>query len=335
VRGCLKPFDRSGVAAVVEYGSRLAEDQTKLSTRFGEVADIMTEASYWATHRASDVVRREDVARAIEEKIYRSNRVEERIQELIARGFILVDTDGAVPGQVNGLSVLSIGDYEFGKPARITCQTFAGKAGVVNVEGRAKLSGNIHNKAVMIISGYLGYKFAQDKPLSLSASLGFEQSYERIEGDSASIAEVVALMSSLAGVPVKQNLAVTGSINQRGEVQPIGGVNQKIEGFYTVCKTRGLTGEQGVVIPHQNVANLMLRKEVAEAIRNKQFHIYPVKTVAEAAALLTGMEAGERGPDGQFKPETLYDLVNRRLQELAEQAEKKPGNNEKGNDEEP
>lgn len=328
VRGCLKPFDRSGVAAVVEYGSRLAEDQTKLSTRFGEIADIMTEASFWASEAGHEVVRREDVERAVEEKIYRSNRIEERLQEMIARGFILVDTAGAATGQVNGLSVLNIGDYEFGKPVRITCQTFAGKGGVVNIEGRAKLSGNIHNKAVMILSGYLGATFGHAKPLTLAASLGFEQSYEKIEGDSASIAEVVALLSSLAGVPVKQNLAVTGSINQKGDVQPIGGVNQKIEGFFTVCQTRGLTGDQGVIIPHQNVSNLMLKKEVIEAIRRQQFHIYPVKTVDEAAELLTGLEAGERGEDGEFKPGTLNYLVDQRLKKLAEEMKKAAGEEE-------
>lgn len=315
----LKPFDRSGVAALIEYGSRLADDQTKLSTEFGAIADIMIEANYWASQQESEVVRREDVERAIEEKIYRSNRIEERLQEMIVRGFILVDTDGAVVGQVNGLSVLSLGDYEFGKPVRITCETFAGKSGVVNAESRAKLSGNIHNKSFMILNGYLGATFGRDKALQLAASMVFEQTYETIEGDSASIASVVALLSSLANVPVKQSLAVTGSINQKGEVQPIGGVNQKIEGFFAVCKMRGLTGQQGVIIPHQNVTNLMLKKDVVEAIRHGQFHIYPVTTVEEAAALLTGMEAGQRAANGSFPPGTLYALVEQRLKTLAEQ----------------
>lgn len=315
----LKPFHRGGVAALIEYGSRMADDQAKLSTEFGAIADIMIEANYWASQQGSEIVRREDVERAIEEKIYRSNRIEERIQEMIARGFILVDTDGAVVGQVNGLSVLSLGDYEFGKPVRITCETFAGKSGVVNAESRAKLSGNIHNKSFMILNGYLGATFGRDKALQLAASTVFEQTYEVIEGDSASIASVVALLSSLANVPVKQSLAVTGSINQKGEVQPIGGVNQKIEGFFAVCNMRGLTGQQGVIIPHQNVTNLMLKKEVVEAIRRRQFHIYPVATVEEAASLLTGLEAGRRAANGSFPPGTLYALVEQRLKTLAEQ----------------
>ncbi len=328
VRGCLKPFDRTGVAALVEYGSRLADDQTKLSTKFGAIADIMTEASYWASKNKSDIVRRKDVEQAIEEKIYRSNRIEERLQEMIERGFILVDTEGATLGQVNGLSVLNLGDYEFGKPVRITCETFTGKSGIVNVEHRAKLGGNIHNKAVMILTGYLGAKFGQDKPLLMVASMAFEQSYDRVEGDSASVASVVALLSSLAQAPVKQSLAVTGSINQKGEIQPIGGVNQKVEGFYAVCKARGLNGGHGVIIPHQNVANLMLKKEVMEAVRNKQFHIYPVRTVDEAAGLLTGLEPGERDSEGKFKPGTLYALVEERLKVLAEQAKESKGENQ-------
>jgi lon-related putative ATP-dependent protease len=320
IKDTLKPFDRSGVAALVEYGSRLADDQTKLSTQFGEIADIMAEASYWASEDGHEQVSREHVEKAIDEKIYRSNRIEEYIQEMIARGHILVDTEGAVSGQVNGLSVLNIGDYEFGRPVRITCQTFAGKAGVISIERRAKLSGNIHNKAVMILEGYLGAKFAQQKPLTLAASLGFEQTYDMIEGDSASIAEVVAMLSSLSGVPIKQTIAVTGSINQKGQVQPIGGVNEKIEGFFYVCKTRGLNGDQGVVIPHQNVANLMLKREVREAIGQGKFHIYPVETVDEALEILTGIEAGERDAEGNFKEGTVNCLVDERLKELAKEA---------------
>jgi lon-related putative ATP-dependent protease len=316
----LMPFDRSGVAALVEYGSRLAGDQAKLSTQFGEIADIMNEASYWAAEDNGTQVVREHVEKAIDEKIYRSNRIEEYLQEMITRGHILVDTEGAVPGQVNGLSVIGIGDYEFGRPVRITCQTFAGKTGVVSIERRAKLSGNIHNKAIMILEGYLGAKFAQEKPLTLAASLGFEQTYDMIEGDSASIAETVAMLSSLSGVPVKQHIAVTGSINQKGQVQPIGGVNEKVEGFFEVCKARGLNGHQGVIIPYQNVTNLMLKKEVREAIDQGKFHIYPVATVDEAIAILTGAEAGERDADGNFKEGTVNFLVEKRLKELTKEA---------------
>jgi lon-related putative ATP-dependent protease len=320
IQDSLKPFDRSGVAALVEYGSRLAGDQTKLSTQFGDIADTVAEASYWAAEEVHDHVSRAHVERAIDERIYRSNRVEEYIQEMMIRGQILVDTHGAVPGQVNGLSVLSIGDYEFGRPVRITCQTYAGKAGIVSIERRAKLSGNIHNKAVMILEGYLGSKFARESPLSLSASLGFEQTYEMIEGDSASIAEMVAMLSSLSGVPIKQTYAVTGSINQKGQVQPIGGVNEKIEGFFFVCRDRGLTGDQGVIIPHQNVTNLMLKRDIREALTEGRFHIFPVVTLDEAIEILTGLPAGERDAEGNFPDGSVHQLAEARLKSLSKEA---------------
>lgn len=316
----LRHLDRSAVAAIIEHSSRLAEDQTKLSTRFGEILDIVREANYWAEQEESPYINRTHIERAIEEKIFRSNRIEERILEMIARGDILVDVQGAVVGQINGLAVIHLGDYAFGKPSRITCQTFMGREGVINIERRARLSGSIHDKGVFILSGYLGARYAQDKPLSLAASLGFEQSYELVEGDSASAAELLALLSSLSGVPLKQNLAITGSINQRGQIQPIGGVNEKIEGFFYVCKAKGLTGDQGVVIPHQNVKNLMLRKEVVEAVREGIFHIYAVETVDEALELFTGLPAGERGEDGQFPEGTVNYLVDKRLRELAREA---------------
>ncbi|HXF06006.1 MAG TPA: ATP-binding protein [Blastocatellia bacterium] len=313
----LAHFDRDAVAAIIEYSSRLAGDQTKLSTQFGEVSDVLREASFWARQAGHAQVTRADVERAIEEKIFRSNRVEERIQEMIARGDILVDVTGAVPGQINGLAVLSLGDYSFGRPTRITCETFMGREGVINIERRSRLSGNIHDKGVLILSGYVGARYAQDKPLSLAASLCFEQSYEMVEGDSASAAELIALLSSLAGVPLKQNIAITGSVNQKGQIQPIGGVNEKVEGFYYVCKAKGLTGDQGVIIPHQNVKNLMLRREVVEAIREGKFHIYPVATVDEAVEILTGMEAGEKDAHGQFPEGTFNYRVNERLRQLA------------------
>jgi len=316
----LRHLDRSAVAAIIEYSSRLAEDQMKLSTRFGEISDIVREANYWAEQEGSLYIERAHIERAIEEKIFRSNRIEERIREMIARGDILVDVEGAVVGQINGLAVIHLGDYAFGKPSRITCQTFMGREGVINIERRARLSGSLHDKGVFILSGYLGARYAQDKPLSVAASLGFEQSYELVEGDSASAAELLALLSSLAGVPLKQNLAITGSINQKGQLQPIGGVNEKIEGFFYVCQAKGLTGDQGVVIPHQNVKNLMLRKEVVEAVREGRFHIYAVETVDEALELFTGLPAGERDENGQFPEGTVNYLVDKRLRELAREA---------------
>lgn len=315
----LKPFDRSGVEAVLEYSSRLAGDQNKLSVDFGSVSKIVKEASYWSSlDNKNKYVSRSHVEKAIEEKVYRSNMIEEKIQDLIIKGIILVDTEGEVTGQINGLSVYNLGDYSFGKPSKITCETYMGMEGVVNIERQAKLSGNIHDKGVLILSGYLGTKYAQKKPLSLSATLAFEQSYEMIEGDSASAAELVALISSLSGIPIKQCFAITGSVNQKGQIQPIGGVNEKVEGFFHVCKANGLTGEHGVIVPHQNVRNLMLKREVVEAIEAKKFHVYPVKTVDEAIEVLTGVEAGKRRADGKFKKGTVNYLVDRRLMELAE-----------------
>jgi len=330
----LRHLDRSAVAAIVEYSSRLAGDQTKLSTQFGEISDVVREANYWADQEGSLYITRAHIERAIEEKIFHSNLIEERILEMIARGDILVDVQGAVVGQINGLAVIHRGDYVFGKPSRITCQTFVGREGVINIERRARLSGSIHDKGVFILSGYLGARYAQDKPLSLAASLGFEQSYELVEGDSASAAELIALLSSLAGVPLKQNLAITGSINQKGQIQPIGGVNEKIEGFFYVCKAKGLTGDQGVIIPHQNVKNLMLRREVVEAIREGKFHIYAVETVDEALELLTGMPAGERDASGQFPEGTVNHLVDKRLRELAREARKAGEEEGEGEEEE-
>ncbi|MFQ5887053.1 MAG: Lon protease family protein, partial [Anaerolineae bacterium] len=311
-------FDLSGVAKVVEYGSRLAEHKEKLTTRFAHIADIVREASYWAGQGGTDLVTAAHVQKAIEEKVYRSNRIEERVRELIEEGTLLVDTEGEVVGQVNGLSIVSLGDYDFGKPSRITAKTYLGKAGVINIEREAELSGRIHDKGVMILSGYMGGKYAQDKPLSLSASLCFEQSYEGVEGDSASSTELYALLSSLSGFPLKQDIAVTGSVNQQGEVQPVGEVTKKIEGFFDVCRVKGLTGEQGVIIPEQNVRNLMLREDVVEAVEKGQFHIYPVRSIDEGISVLTGQEAGGRQPDGTYPPGTVNYEVDKRLGELAE-----------------
>ncbi|MEM7009279.1 MAG: ATP-binding protein, partial [Thermodesulfobacteriota bacterium] len=315
----LNRFDRGGVETVIEYSSRIAGDQNKLSVQLGSISKILTEASYWAkVDNNSKAIKRAHVERAIDEKIYRSSMVEDKIQEMIAKGSIMVDTQGLVVGQINGLAVYNMGDYAFGKPSRITCETYMGTEGLINIDRRAKLSGNIHDKGVLILSGYIGTQYAQNKPLSLSASIGFEQSYEMVDGDSASTAELVVLLSSLSDIPIKQSFAITGSVNQKGQIQPIGGVNEKVEGFYQVCKAKGFTGEQGVIIPHQNVKNLMLNREVVSAIKKKEFHIYPVETVDQAVELLTGKEAGKRGSTGKFKTGTVNYLVDKKLREFAE-----------------
>jgi lon-related putative ATP-dependent protease len=314
----LLPFHRDAVAHVLEYSARLAEDQEKLSARFNDVAEIIYEGSAWAQRDGSPVVRGPHVQRALEEKIFRSNRIEERIREAIARGQLLVDIDGAKVGQVNGLAVHVLGDYAFGRPNRITARTFVGSRGVINIEREAQLSGRIHTKGVYILSAYLGGKYAQDRPLSLSATLTFEQSYDEVEGDSASSTELYTLLSELAAAPIDQGIAVTGSVNQRGEIQPIGGVNEKVEGFYYVCKALGLTGRQGVIIPQQNVRNLMLRDEVAEAIQQGRFRIWAVRTADEGLEILTGIPAGAPDAEGRYPEGTLNARVARRLEELAD-----------------
>ena len=312
----LLPFERDAVARVVDYGSRLAGHQKKLSTRFGEIADLIREASYWAKKRGASQTAPEDVQKAVNQGVYRSNRAEEQIQEMIDEGSIRVDVEGEVVGQVNGLSVLSLGDYEFGKPSRITVRTFTGRAGVVSLDREAKLSGRIYDKGLLTLNGYLGGKYAQDTALSLSASISFEQLYEEIEGDSASSTELYALLSSLSGVPIKQGFAVTGSVDQQGNIQPIGGANEKIEGFFLTCKHRGLTGEQGVLIPEQNVVNLMLRDEVRQAVADGKFHIYPVRTIDEGIEILTGVPAGELEEDGAYPEDSIHGLVAARLEEI-------------------
>jgi lon-related putative ATP-dependent protease len=326
----LRHFDRGAVATVIEYSSRLAEDQEKLSTRFNELVEILYEADAWAALEGSKYVGARHVQKAVEEKHYRSNRVEEKIQEMFARGELLVDTDGRVVGQVNGLSVVDLGDYVFGRPSRITATTGLGQRGVVNIEREAKMSGSIHSKGVLILSGYLLEKYARDVPLSLSASLCFEQLYSGVEGDSASSAELYALLSSLAEVPIDQGIAVTGSINQKGEIQPVGGVTAKVEGFFRVCRLKGLTGRQGVIIPHQNVRHLMLSEEVVEACRQGLFHIYAVRTVDEGLSILTGLPAGERQPDGSYPPGTVHYYVLEKLKAYHQrlQAEEKGENAE-------
>lgn len=313
----LRHLDTSAVARIVEHSSRLAEDQMKLSTRFAEIADLVREADHWAGLRGRGLVSREDVSRAIEERVYRSNLVLERIREMIARGVLKIDTDGEAVGQVNGLSVMELGELSFGRPTRITASTAAGPEGVVDIDREAKLGGPIHTKGVLILGGILAERFAGAMPLSLSARLVFEQSYGEVEGDSASSAELCALLSSLAGAPVSQGLAVTGSVNQKGEVQAIGGVNQKIEGFFDVCRVKGLTGRQGVVIPSSNVQNLMLREDVVEAIRDGRFHVYSVDHVDEGIEVLTGVPAGKRLKNGRFEAASINGRAQRRLEELA------------------
>ncbi|MBI4295827.1 MAG: AAA family ATPase [Chloroflexi bacterium] len=322
VAGCcedckLHHFDKTGVAKVMEYASRMVGDQDKLSSRFAVIKELVEEAEYWACRDGAELVTNNHVEKAIAERRFRHDLPDERITEMIERGIIMIDTEGAVVGQVNGLSVYSLGDIAFGKPSRITCQTFLGRGGVINIERESQLSGRIHDKGVLILSGYMGSKYAQDSPLSLSASLCFEQSYEGVEGDSASSSELYALISSLAEASLKQNIAVTGSVNQKGEIQPIGGVNEKIEGFFRVCKAKGLTGDQGVMIPHQNIKHLMLHEEVIDAIKEGKFHVYAVDTIDHGLEVLTGMEAGQKGTDGTYPEGTINYLVDRKLKEMA------------------
>ena len=312
----LRAFDANGAARVIEFAARMVSDQKKLSTRFGQIKDLLIESDYWAGQASCELVLGEHVEQAVNNKIHRLNIVEERAQEMVENGSVLLDFTGSVVGQVNGLAVYDLGDFSFGRPSRITAQTFAGREGVINIEREASLSGSTHDKGVLILSGYLGAKFGQEQPLTLSSSLCFEQSYDGVDGDSASSTELYAIMSSLSGLPLKQNLSVTGSVNQMGEIQPIGGGNQKVEGMFDVCRIAGLTGEQGVMVPHQNLRNLMLRADVVAAIKEGKFHIYSVRTIDEGLEILTGVTAGERGPHGEFPEGTVNGLVEKRLREL-------------------
>jgi len=320
----LQHLDSSALAKIVEHSSRLAADQQKLSTQFAEIADIVREANFYALQETSALVTGIHVKKAIEEKVYRSKLIQEKIQEMIQRGIILIDTDGENVGQVNGLSVTGLGDFAFGTPSRVTASLGLGREGVIDIEREAKLGGPIHTKGVLILSGYLNGKYASDKPLSLSARLVFEQSYSGVEGDSASSTELYALLSALSGLPIKQCYAVTGSVNQKGEVQAIGGVNEKIEGFFEVCKVKGLTGNQGVMIPESNAQNLMLKDEVVEAVEQGKFHVYSVKTIDDGVELLTGVKAGEMRKDGKYEEGTVNYKVDKRLGEIAEKLREFP-----------
>ncbi|MFH0916967.1 MAG: ATP-binding protein [bacterium] len=320
----LAPFSPEGVARVIEHCSRLVEDQRKMTTRFVDVVDLLSEAAYWAQHglkgRRKTVVGREHVQRAIDQRIYRSNRVEERVREMIADATVMVDTKGAVVGQINGLSVSSIGDYAFGRPSRITATHRLGEGEVVDIEREVDMGGPIHSKGVLILAGYLGAKYAPDRPLSLTARLVFEQSYSGVEGDSASSAELYTLLSSLSGVPIQQRFAVTGSVNQRGQVQAIGGVNEKIEGYFAVCQALGLKGDEGVLIPKANVRNLMLSDRVRDAVEKGRFHIFPISTIDEGIGVLTGTPAGALSAKGVYPKGSINRLVVDHLAVLTEKA---------------
>ena len=312
----LRHMDRTAFAALIEQASRMVEDQEKLSLRFSELTDLMRESAYWAEQDDVEFVSASHVERAVEEQEFRAGLVKDRVQELIRRNVLLVDTDGEVVGQVNGLAVHMMGHYAFGRPSRITANVYLGRAGVVNIERRAGLSHSTHDKGVLILSGFLGERFAQERPMSMSAAITFEQSYGEIAGDSASSTELYCLLSALSGVPIKQGIAVTGSVNQKGEVQAIGGVNHKIEGFFDVCKQRGLNGEQGVMIPASNVQHLMLRLDVVEAVANGDFHVWAVSHVDEGIEVLTGVPAGAPKEGGGWEGGSINELVDDRLEEL-------------------
>jgi lon-related putative ATP-dependent protease len=310
-------LDASALSAVIEHSSRLAEDQEKLSTEFAIVADTIREASFYAKEDGSPTITRDHLRKQLEEKEYRSNMIQKKIEELITQGIFIIDVVGKKVGQVNGLAVLGIGDYAFGRPSRITASVGVGREGILDIERLAQMGGATHTKGVLIISGFLNDRYAMDAPLSLSARLVFEQSYSGVDGDSASSTELYALLSELSEVPIRQNIAVTGSVSQKGEVQAIGGVNQKIEGYYETCKAIGLTGEQGCMIPWANVRNLMLKEEVVQAIKDGKFHVWPVRTIDEGIEVLTGVKAGERKDDGTYEEGTINYLVQQRLAAMA------------------
>lgn len=316
-RNKLEPLDRGALAKLLEYASRLAEDKERLSTQFGALADVLREAHYWAQQGGATTIGAAHIRQALDAKIYRSNLVQERIQEMTSRGSLLIDTTGLRVGQVNGLSVLRLGDYDFGRPSRITASVGPGREGIVDIERQVELGGPLHSKGVLILGGYLREKYAADLPLTLAAHLGFEQSYSGVEGDSASSAELYALLSALSRVPIQQSIAVTGSVNQHGEVQAIGGVNEKVESFFEICRIKGLNGKQGVIIPQSNVQNLMLREDVVEAVQRGEFNVWGVETIDQGIEILTGMPAGERCSDGAFAEGSLNDRVVQRLREFA------------------
>ena len=316
----LKPIEAAGVARLMEEAARLAEDRDRLSLDVGRMADIAREADHCAREAKHDTIKRDDIQRAIESYAGRAARSRDRAQDSVTRGIVLVDTDGDKIGQINGLSLHEEGLISYGRPSRITARVHVGQGRVTDIEREAQLGGALHSKGVMILWGYLAGRFAQDSPLSLAASLVFEQSYATVEGDSAASAELYALLSALAEAPIRQGLAVTGSVNQCGDVQAVGGINEKIEGFFDLCKARGLTGTQGVLIPRANVQNLMLREDVVEAAKEKKFSVHAVSTIDEGIALLTGVAAGERQADGSYPAASLNGRVQARLKTFADRA---------------
>lgn len=309
----LLPFDATAIAAIIDAAGRVAQHQRKLTARFNEVADLVTEASYRASLAGSPIVRAEHVKQAIDARVERANLIEEKLEELIQEGTLLIETTGQRCGQINGLSIISLGDYEFGLPVRITAETSLGTEGVLNIERETKLSGPIHSKGFLILSSYLRGQYAQERPLALSAHLTFEQTYDEIEGDSASSTELYALLSELADVPIRQDIAVTGSVDQKGDIQPVGGVTRKIEGFFEACRRKGLTGQQGVIVPVKNLPNLMLRDEVVQAVADGRFHVWAIRNIDEGIQILTGVKAGQRLPDGRWEPGTIHARVSDKL----------------------
>lgn len=330
----LRDFDRLAITEIVEYSTRMAENQDKLSTRFNEIVDLLFEADAWAELDGIDVVGREQVEKALEEMIFRSNKYEQKIIEMIEVGELLLDLEGEEIGQINALSVIDQGDYRFGRPSRITASTYLGRKGIINIERESDLSGRIHNKGVLILSGWLGMRYGSLVPLNLTASLCFEQSYGGVDGDSASAAELFSIVSSLSGVPLRQDLAITGSVNQKGEIQPVGGVNSKVEGFYMACKIKGLTGRQGVIIPEQNKKSLMLKKEVVKAVADGKFQVYTIKTVDEGMELLTGTKMGKLLEDGTFEKDTINAKVLARLTQFNEMVKDKRSLNDESTENE-
>jgi lon-related putative ATP-dependent protease len=314
----IRHLDRIGVARVIEYSMEKTEDRDKLTLELGDISDLIKEANYFADIKGSEFINSEHVEEAIKSRIYRANLIEERIKELVTKDIFWIDTDGYKVGQINGISILMTGDYEFGKPNRITATVSVGKEGVIAIERESKMSGNIHTKGVMILTGFLKERFAHNKPISLTATLCFEQSYGLIEGDSASSTELFALLSALSGVPIYQGIAVTGSVSQKGEIQAVGGVSRKIEAFYDICKYKGLNGNKGVIIPEKNLKNLMLKQELVDSVREGKFHIWPISRVEEGIEILTGMKAGELQEDGTYPEGTLFRKVDDRLRELAD-----------------